>query len=328
MVLSESEIRRCVGLDDDAINAVADAFGRLSSGQANVPPIMIIDVPGNAGEVDVKSAYLTGLDSFAIKVASGFNGNSALGLPNSSGLMIVISAQTGFPLAVLLDNGYLTDVRTAAAGAVAAKYLAREKAKTVGVIGVGLQARYQIRALQLVRPFERLVVFGRNPAKVRQYVSEMKRELKVPVATATDVSGLVAKSDIVVTTTPSRHPLIESAWLKPGLHITAMGSDIPQKQELHTDVLVRADRLVCDSRSQCTRLGELHHALEADALSPARIEEIAELGEIVLGRRSGRRTEQEITICDLTGVGVQDTAIARLAYDRAVERGLGLRVPS
>src|ERR1700733_8597483 len=131
LVLSESEIRQCVDLDHEAIGAVEDAFGRMSAGQATVPPIMIIEVPENLGEVDVKSAYLSGLDSFAIKVASGFSGNSGLGLPNSSGLMIVVSARTGFPEAVLLDNGYLTDVRTAAAGAVAAKYLAREDVKTV-----------------------------------------------------------------------------------------------------------------------------------------------------------------------------------------------------
>ncbi len=328
LVLSESDIRQCVHLDQEAVDAVADAFGRLSAGQAAVPPIMIIEVPEHRGEVDVKSAYLTGLDSFAIKVASGFSGNSASGLPNSSGLMIVISARTGFPMAVLLDNGYLTDVRTAAAGAVAAKYLAREEVRTVGVIGVGLQARYQIRALRLVRGFNRLLVFGRNPAKVQRYIREMKRELGIQVEAVPDVSALVSRSDVVVTTTASHDPLIRSAWLNPGLHITAMGSDVPQKQELDTDVLVRADRLVCDSKSQCLRLGELHHALQVDALSPARIQDVVELGDLVLGRQRGRRTEQEITVCDLTGVGVQDTAIARLAYNKAMRSGLGLRVPA
>jgi ectoine utilization protein EutC len=328
LVLSESEIRQCVDLDHEAIGAVEDAFGRMSAGQATVPPIMIIEVPENLGEVDVKSAYLSGLDSFAIKVASGFSGNSGLGLPNSSGLMIVVSARTGFPEAVLLDNGYLTDVRTAAAGAVAAKYLAREDVKTVGVIGVGIQARFQIRALQLVRRFDRLLVFGRNPTKIQRYVTEMKRELGVRVEAVPDVPTLVSKSDVVVTTTPSHEPLIKSAWMQPGLHITAMGSDVPHKQELDADVLVRADRLVCDSKSQCVRLGELHHALRVDALSPARIQDIVELGDLVLSRHPGRRTDQEITVCDLTGVGVQDTAIARLAYNKAVDKGLGLRVPS
>ena len=325
-VLSENEIRRCVKLDHEAIHVVEDVFSRLAMGQAVVPPIMIIEVAEQHGEVDVKSAYVRGLDSFAVKIASGFSRNSLSGLPNSSGLMVVISAQTGFPLAVLLDNGYLTDVRTAAAGAVAAKYLAREKIVTVGVIGVGIQARYQLRALNLVRKFERVLVFGRNPSAVRQYSEEMTAEIGVTVEPSADPAALVQQSDVLLTTTPSKDTLVRQEWLHPGIHITAMGSDTPDKHELDPAVLVRADRIVCDLRTQCVCLGEIHHALETGVLLDTAIQTVSELGEIVSGRRQGRRSEREITVCVLTGVGVQDTAIARLAYHKAKSLGLGLHI--
>src|SRR4029453_3004632 len=173
LVLTEDEIRQCTRLDHDALAAVEAAFTSLAAGSAFVPPIMGIFVPERQGEVDVKSAYVKGLPAFAIKVASGFFTNPERGLPTSSGLMLVMSTETGYPLAVLLDNGYLTDVRTGLAGAIGSKYLAPKAIETVGVIGAGTQGRYQARALQLVRSFQRLLVYDRMPAAVERYVAEM-----------------------------------------------------------------------------------------------------------------------------------------------------------
>jgi ectoine utilization protein EutC len=322
-ILTETDIRNCVQMDEEAITAVAGGFTRLAQGRATVPPIMRIDVPENNGEVDVKTAYIHGLDSFAIKIAAGFFDNRLLGLPTGSGLMILINAKTGNPQAILLDNGYLTDVRTGLAGAIAARHLARQSVKTAGVIGSGMQARYQIRALRLVRDFRRLIVYGIVPDEVDLYAKEMTQELGIEVIKADHPETVVRQSDIVVTTTPSHNPYLQAEWLHPGLHITCMGSDAEHKQEVHADVFSHVDRIACDLKSQCFRLGELHHALEAGIISPD--DEIVELGELTSGSKPGRQTDDEITICDLTGVGVQDTAIARLAYHRATAKGLGFR---
>ena len=323
-VLTESDIRACVALDNEALEAVADGFTRLADGKATVPPIMMIEVPAHHGEVDIKSAYLEGLNSFAVKIASGFFDNLHRGLPSGSGMMVVMSAQTGFPQAVLLDNGFLTDLRTALAGAIAAKHLAREQLDTVGMFGAGVQGSYQVKALQLVRDFRKVLVHDVRPEAVERYVAEMPGVLGVDVAAAGGAAQLVAAADLVVTATPSRAPLVSAGWLHSGLHITAMGSDSPEKQELDPNVFVRADRIVCDRKAQCFRLGELHHALEAGLI--AEDHSIDELGELTAGRKPGRRRGEEITVCDLTGVGVQDTAIALLALRKAEEKGLGLTI--
>jgi ectoine utilization protein EutC len=323
-ILTEAEIKSCVGLNEEAISAVADGFTSLAAGEVTLPPIVRIDVPEHEGEVDIKTAYVRGLDSFAIKIAAGFFQNYRLGLPTGSGMMVLVSARTGRPEAVLLDNGYLTDVRTGAAGALAARYLARKRVETAGVIGSGMQARYQIRALKQVRDFQQLMVYGIVLDQVEEYAAEMASVLGVEVVQAADVETVVRNSDVVVTCTPAKEPYLKAEWLHPGLHITAMGSDAEDKQELYADALGRADLLVCDRKSQSFRLGEFHNGLEAGVISED--DPIIELGELTSGRKPGRESEEEITICDLTGVGVQDTAIALLAYQKAMEKNLGLRI--
>jgi ornithine cyclodeaminase len=323
-ILTESEIRQCVDLDQEALAAVEDGFTRLADGKASMPPIMRIDVPENNGEVDIKSAYLEGLDSFAVKMSSGFFNNHKLGLPSLGGMMILLSAKVGFPEALLLDNGYLTDVRTGLAGAIAAKYLAPQKIETAGVIGAGAQARYQMRSLKLVRNFERVLVYNRNPGRVNDYIEEMSAVLDVEIIQAASIADVVGRSDVVVTTTPAKSPFLEADWLHPGLHITAMGSDAEEKNELAPAILSNADLLVCDRKSQVFRLGEHHHALEAGLISEN--DDIVEMGEITAGRHPGRTYAKQITVCDLTGTGVQDTAIALLAYRKAREKGLGMTI--
>jgi ornithine cyclodeaminase len=321
-ILTESDIRQCVGVDQEALAAVEDGFKRLADGKAMMPSIMRVDVPDNNGEVDIKTAYLQGLDSFAVKMSSGFFDNHKLGLPSLGGMMILLSAKIGFPEALLLDNGYLTDVRTGAAGALAANVLARDQIETAGVIGAGAQARYQLRFLKQVRDFKRLLIYSRSPAHVEQYIADMTPALGVEIVHAGDPATVVRESDVVVTTTPAKAPYLQADWLHPGLHITAMGSDAEEKQELEAAVLTQADVLVCDRKSQAFRLGELHHGLAAGVIADDD-DSIVELGDIITGRRPGRQNDEQITVCDLTGTGVQDTAIALLAYRRAREMGLG-----
>jgi ectoine utilization protein EutC len=307
-------------MDRDAMDAVAEGFTRLTEGRAFAPPVTCLLFPEHDGEVDIKTASIEGLDSFAVKVASGFFDNPRKGLPYGGGMMILMSAETGFLRALLADNGYLTDLRTGLAGAIAAAHMAPAAVTTAGVIGSGVQARYQIRGLKLVRDFERLVVYGVVHEEVQRYAEEMERELGVTVTVAATPESVVRESEFVVTTTPAREPWLEAQWLQPGVHVTCMGADMAEKQELYADCFSRADLVACDRLSQCRVIGELHHALDAGAVDET---EIVELGELTGGRRPGRTSADQITICDLTGVGVQDTAIARLAFARAAELGLG-----
>jgi ectoine utilization protein EutC len=315
ILFTEEEIRKHVGLNTETIQVVEDAFTSLATKRVEMPPIMRIDIPSYNGEVDVKSAYVEGLDYFAIKVSTGFFDNVKLGLPSGNGLMMLFHSQTGKPEALLLDNGYLTDMRTAAAGAVATKHLSRQDARTVGVIGTGSQARYQVEAISRVRPIERVLVSGRDEARVEQYIKDMESILGVHVEAAS-AEGVVRKSDIVVTTTPATTPIIKEEWLHSGLHITAMGSDAEGKQELEAGILERADLLVCDVKSQSRKLGEIHHALDQEQM----LAKAVEIGEITSGRSKGRLNNEQITVCDLTGTGVQDTAIALYTYNILKEK--------
>ncbi|MDE0157055.1 MAG: cyclodeaminase [Gammaproteobacteria bacterium] len=321
LILTEQELRRCTGIDETSLQAVENAFTWLSEGKAYMPPIMHIEVADRNGDVDIKSAYVAGLDRFAVKIGSGFFDNPSRGLPSSSAMMVLLSAATGFCEAVLLDNGYLTDLRTGLAGAVAARRLARDNINTVGVVGAGAQARYQVECLTLVRKFDRLLVLGRDPERQAGYIAEMRRKLGITVTAANSMEQLVGESDLVVTTTSSRTPLIRAEWLHPGLHITAMGSDLAGKQELAAGVLAAADLLVCDRKSQCFSMGELQHGLAAGMLTED--SPVVELGELTGAEKAGRSNEQQVTVCDLTGTGVQDTAIATVAYDAAASRGIG-----
>lgn len=320
-ILGEAELRGCVRLDDDAIACVEDAFRRLAVEAVAMPPILRLDIREHNGEVDVKTAYVPGVDSFAIKVSPGFFDNPKLGLPSLNGLMVLFSAKTGLVEAVLLDNGYLTDIRTAAAGGVAAKWLARTDARTAAVIGAGAQARLQLEAIAHVRDLTSALVWARDPVKADRCAIEMSGSLGIPVTVAESARDAVARADIVVTTTPSTQPLVRAEWLRPGQHVTAMGSDAEHKNELEPAVIAAADLYVCDRRSQCAVLGELHHAIESGAVAADAA--FPELGQVIAGHAQGRTSDDQITVCDLTGTGVQDTAIAAFARRRADAAGAG-----
>jgi ornithine cyclodeaminase len=311
ILLGQAQLRELVPLDLDAIEQIEAAFRSLATDAVAMPPILRLDIPEQSGEVDVKTAYLPHFSSFAIKVSPGFFNNPALGLPSLNGLMLVLSARTGLTEAVLLDNGYLTTVRTAAAGAVAARWLARRNAKRVAIIGAGEQARLQLKALRLVRDIEHVTVWARDNERAMQFARDCT---DLPCEVAENVSHALKHADIAITTTPSREPLIHARDLHPGLHITAMGSDAEHKNEIAPDVFAKA-RYVCDRLQQTRVLGELHHAIEAGVIQTDT--SFAELGQVIARQAPGRTHDDEITLCDLTGTGAQDTAIATLALQRA-----------
>lgn len=313
-ILSEARIRALVS-PAEALGAVRRAFVRLAQAQATLPPAMGFEVGARRGEVHVKAAHIHGERFYTVKIASGFYANAERGLPVSNGMMVVFDAQTGNISAILLDNGYLTELRTGAAGALAADLLAKRAVLRVGIIGCGTQARFQLEALRGVREFEEVLVHGRSAQNAQQYAREMRERLGLNIAVCGHPQEVVEASDIVVTTTPARSPIVKSAWLHPGIHLTAMGSDAPGKQELDCAVLAAADKIVVDHRDQCLRLGELQHATQA-GISARDIH--AELGEVAAGLKPGRTSQEEITLADLTGVGVQDAALAELVVDKAL----------
>ena len=326
VILTESELRSCVALDLAAVGVVEEAFRALAEGGVVMPPVLSMAIPDQHGEVDVKTAYAPGFECFGVKVSPGFFDNPKRGLPSLNGLMMLFDSATGIVRAVLLDNGYLTDIRTAAAGAVAAKHLARRKIATVGVIGAGRQAELQVEALRLVREFSTLLVWARDAAKAAAYAERMGDKLGVVARVAKSPEGAVRGADIVVTATPSRQPIVRREWLSPGQHVIAVGSDAPDKQELDARIVALSGRFVCDRNSQSRVLGEMRAAIAAGLIEPDHRAD--ELGEIVTGLKPGRRDDSEITICDLTGTGVQDTAIANHALRVASERGLGRTIES
>jgi len=319
-LLLEPEIRSLLG-PKEAFEAVREAFVKLARGEVVLPGILGIDIPETRTEAHVKGAFLRGAPYFSVKAASGSYDNPTRGLPVSGGLVMVFDSTTGLPRAILFDNGYLTDVRTGAAGALAADLLAKKEVDRVGIIGVGTQARYQMAALLGVRRPRTVLAYGRSTVKAAAYAREVEARHGVRVTVAPTMEKAVRGSDIVMTVTPSTQPLVQADWVQDGTHITAVGSDGPNKQELDIRVLQKADKIVADHLEQCLQFGEIHHAVEAGVL---RKEEVyGELGEIAAGMKPGRESDDEITIADLTGVGVQDTAVANRVVEEAMRRGLG-----
>jgi len=284
------------------IEAVQAAFVAYSAGEAELPSVIHLDVPEAKGEVHVKAGHIHGAPAYAVKVASGFYG---LDPAATDGLVLVFDATTGAPIAILLDGGLITDTRTGAAGGVAARWLAPETVDVVAVIGTGIQARRQVEALRCVRPeLGEIRVWGRDMDRA------MRAAHDIGAMVSDSVQEAVTGASVVITATASREPLVRSAWVTPGAHITAVGSDGVGKQELDPELLRRADVVAVDSLDQCRRLGELQHALgEADR--------VVELGRICAGEAAGRTSRGQLTICDLTGVGVQDVAAANAVLANA-----------
>ena len=309
-IITEAEVRAAIS-PERAVAVMRDAFRADGEGRTHVPPVINLEIPRARGEFHIKTAHIEGVPHIAVKVASGFYDNPAKGLPSGSGMMALFDASTGLPVALLLDNGFLTDIRTGAAGAIAADYLAAASINTVGVIGSGIQARHQVRCLRAVRPFARVLAWSPSREHLDAYCTEMNAEGYTTLAVES-AERVCAEADVLITATPSREPIVKADWIREGMHITALGSDSPGKVELEPDVLDRADLVVVDRYGQCAAFGELKRALDAALLT--RHDVHGELGEIVAGKKLGRTSDGQITVADLTGVGFQDTAIASAAF--------------
>jgi ornithine cyclodeaminase len=287
--------------------------------------VIHLEVPEHRGEIHVKAGHLHDASHWAVKVASGFSETDP---PAIDGLVLLFDATDGSPAAFVLDEGLITDLRTGAAGGVAARYLAPSEVRRAAIVGTGLQAAQQLEALACVRPgIEHVAIWGRRAERAGARADELGRCDWLPEGCVVEPAGSVQEAvegaEVVVTCTASREPLLQSAWLAPGAHVTAVGSDGPNKRELDAEVLAGADVVVVDSRPQASAIGELHHAIDAGAL---RAEDTAELGEIAAGTRAGRVSDEQRTVGDLTGVGIQDVAAAELVLERARTHDLGRRL--
>lgn len=325
---TEKDLQDVVQLNRAMVDLMEEVFATLSSGKVSMPPILSLDIHEKNAEVDVKTAYVDGMDGFAVKISPGFFNNPQLGLPSLNGLMVYFDANTGLVKAVFLDNGYLTDIRTAAAGGLATRHLAPKDVKTAAVFGSGIQARLQAKAAHLERPFSRLLVHGRNRANAKICAQDLAEYFgdRVKVTVIDDAEMAVAESQLVITTTPARQALIHADWLHPNLHITAMGSDAEGKQELAPSVLTKADLYICDRITQADGLGEMQHLDDAEKSTLSGGRGAIEIGDILAKPEDGRQDDAQITIADLTGTGAQDTAIADFAYQILVKTNQGTTV--
>ena len=300
----------------DPVPLIEAGFAAYSRGEVVVPPVgeMIFEDP--PGDVHIKYGYIKGGDIYVIKIASGFYDNPKRGLPSGDGLMLVFDQRTGVLQAILLDEGYLTNLRTAVAGAVVAKYLAPRRVSKAGILGAGVQGRMQLEWLRRVRTFDEAVVWGVDDAELEAFRHDMETP-GLTIRTTRRAEDVAAASNLIVTCTPSTRPLLEAGWIRPGTHITAMGSDTPSKQELDPAILAKADRVVVDSLSQSELRGEVYRAVSAGAIGRDRL---VELGRVIEDPGLRRASDDEITVADLTGVAVQDIQIAAAVFRAVTQR--------
>lgn len=295
----------------DLVPVIEQGFVAYSGQHCVVPPVGELTFEDPPADVHIKYGYIKGDDFYIVKIASGFYDNPQQGLPSSNGLMLLFNAHTGELVATLLDEGYLTDVRTGIAGAIAAKHLAPKVVERIGLVGTGTQARMQLKYLAPVIACRKLQILGRARNAVDSF-QEYAQALGFEVTIATSGDEILTACNLVLTTTASTEPLLDlEHYTGHGLHITAVGSDTPEKQELTERSLLRADLLVADSCSQCESRGEIHHAIDAGLISP---KDALELGHLITGESAGRQNDKQISICDLTGVAVQDIQIAKAVY--------------
>jgi ornithine cyclodeaminase len=295
-------------LDEDAaIAAVETGFKRYSAGQVQVSTVLHLAFAEPPGDCHVKAAAVAGDDVFVVKLATGFYRNPELNLPSSNGFMAVLSARTGELLALLHDQGHLTDQRTAMAGAIAARAILREGSRTLGIVGAGTQARLQAKLLKRRLGLDSVLIWARNSKRASALASEIR-------GAAVSLEDLCARADLIVTTTPSTEPLLASVMIRPGTRIVAVGADSPGKQELDPRILARG-RVVVDSIAQCVDHGEAGWAVRAGLIDPTGLMELGALLEtpVVFA-------PEEIVVADLTGVAIQDFEIAKSVWRRLPKR--------
>lgn len=321
LLLNKSEAGSLIDLDA-VLKAVEEGYCSFNRGQVVQPDFMHIVKPGThsgfdfKGGLDISGGYIT------IKASSGgYPDNPKIGLPTGMNTVLLFDAHTS-ALKCIMDGTWITGCRTAAAGAISVKYLARKNADRLCIIGAGKQARQQLRAIMRVKALTEVAVWSYREEEVRKFAEEMAQETGLNIRGYAAAEEAVKTADIVVTTTVGRRgPVVKREWLKPGTHIAAIGADLPDKQELHTDIFKGA-KIVNDSIGLCIKNGDTHHAVEEKVIGPDDI--YGEIGEIILGLKPGRESDEEITVFDTVGMAIQDNVTAAFLYKAAMAKGLGV----
>jgi len=322
IILTQSEVQSCLSMTE-AIEAVRTAYSAYANGRVQMPSVQHLDIHQHNGEVDIKSGFVEDFRLIGTKIASGFYDNQKKGLPPGIAVIVLLDLETSMPLAIM-DGTYITAYRTGAAGAVAASLLARKDSETVGIIGAGTQGRMQLLALRELFDIQNVKVWDINHEMANQYKDQMSMQLSIDIQVVDKPDAVVHDADILVTATPSRKALINVDSIHDGIHINAIGADGPGKQELDPKIMTRVSKIVVDSLEQCRKIGEIQHALVQGLINESEIH--AEIGEIVNRDKSGRESDDEITLFDSTGLSAQDIAAAKIVYDAANKKGLGKRI--
>ena len=317
-LLSQRDLDQVLTLDE-VINVVEEGFAAEAAGTITTFPVVMEHIPAHNAFFGIKSGYVPSTETLGLKVAGFWPPPEGSPAPGHFAVIFLLDGETGTPLA-FMDGNLITTLRTGAAGAVAAKYLARSESNTVGVIGAGVQGRIQVQALAELFELSDVRVWDQSHDAVARYVEAMSGQMFVvqPVASPQEA---VSEADIIVTATPSTRFLVDAGWVATGTHVNAIGADARGKQEMDPRLFTRA-KVVVDKLSQCRELGDLQQPLRQGLIKESDVH--AELGEIVAGKKTGRTRPEEITIFDATGVSFQDLVTAKLAYERAVDAGLGI----
>ncbi len=304
----------------DAFDAVEYAFKMHAQKKVQMPAKIYLDYAAYQGDLRAMPAYILPLGASGVKIVNSHANNYKFGLPSVMAIFVLIDPRTGRPLS-LMDATYFTDMRTGAAGAVAAKYLSKKNASVLGLVGAGRQAASQLEAIARVRKIRLVKVCAKTTKEAQTFAERMKKRTGIPVQPcgiqdACDV-------DIISTTTPSRKPVVKDAWIKPGTHINAIGADAPGKQELETRILRRA-RVFVDDFNQATHSGEVNVGISTSQIQSKDIQ--GELGDVLTGKKKGRISDKDITVFDSTGLAVQDVSIAFRIYTRALKMHKGKKI--
>lgn len=320
LLLSKEKVGRLIDMKD-VIGAVEDAYKAFNSGQVNQPPYTCIHLPAPRGEIDFKLSHNAANEIISMKASSGGFPNNPVehGVPSGMGTVLLFDARS-CALICVMDGSLLTGLRTGAAGAVSVKALARKNSKIVTSIGTGNQARMQIRAIREVMQIEAIRAWDHHPETLARYKADIEREFGIPVVAATSKQAAVEAADILVTTTRGKGSLVEAAWVQPGTHIVAIGTDTHGKQEFEPEIF-RGAKIVNDSIAQCIEKGETWHPINRNIIARSDIH--AEIGDILLGKKAGRENDAEITIFDSTGMAIQDNTTADKIYRDALTNGIG-----
>lgn len=308
-IYSLNEIRKALDTFDP-VPSIEEGFVLYSQGKTVVPPVGELLFENPPGDVHIKYGYIRNDPYYAIKIASGFYETSKSTQYTSSGLMLLFKQRTGELACVLHEECYLTHVRTAAAGAIAAKYLAPKNVHRIGIFGSGTQGRMQLEYLKPVTQCRDVIVWGRDRGHLEKYKNHVEKH-GFHVDCTMNSEDVAKTCNLIVMATPSTSPLLRENQIRRGTHITAMGSDTPSKQELDPRIFQKADLIVADSISQCILRGEIHHALKERLIQK---DSIVELGNVIANKAFQRSSDEQTTVADLTGVAVQDIQIAKGVY--------------